>query len=364
MKKFFILILIVAAFGCSKPGYKVTVTLNGAEGQALIEKREGGKFVGIDSSDFKNGVAVLKGAVEMPDMYFLSVPGKQGKMMIFLENSPIKVTGKADSISLAVATGSKVHDEFTSVNQKIKKISDEYMAVYQQAQEAEKAGDTLKSKDLMNKVDEIYKGVGVLREDFVKNNPASYVTPFFLQSISYEKSASELEQLIGALDPRLSASPVVIALKERVEAMKTVEVGKTAPDFTQNDAQGNPVKLSDIYSKNEYTLVDFWASWCGPCRGENPNVVAVFNAYKDKGFGVFGVSLDRDKGKWLEAIEKDKLTWPHVSDLQYWNNAAARLYAVNSIPANFLLNQKGEIIGKGLRGEDLKAKIAELLAKK
>ena len=363
MKKVWFLILTIAVFACTKPGYKLTVNLSGAEGKALLEKREAGKFVGKDSAEFKNGVAVLSGMVEMPDMYYVSVAGKPRKMMLFLENSPITIAGKADSIYLATVTGSKVHDEYNGVNQKIKKISDEYMAIYRQAQEAEKAGDTLKSKDLMAKVDEIYKGVGVLQEEFVKSNPASYATPYFLQSISYEKSAGELEQLIMALDPKVAATPSIVALKERVEKMKTVEVGKTAPDFTQNDQQGNPVKLSDIYSKNEYTLVDFWASWCGPCRGENPNVVAVFNAYKDKGFGVFGVSLDRDKEKWLQAIETDHLTWPHVSDLKYWENEAAKLYAVNSIPANFLLNKSGEIIAKGLRGEGLKAKIAELLDK-
>ncbi len=364
MKKVLFLILAVVIFGCTKPGYKLTVTLNGAEGKALLEKREAGKFVVKDSADFKNGVAVMNGVAEVPDMYYLSVAGKQAKMMLFLENSPISITGKADSLNIAVVTGSKVHDEYNAVNQKIKKISDEYMAVYKQARDAETAGDTAKSKELMAKVDEIYKGIGVLQEDFVKNNPASYATPFFLQRISYEKSAAELEQIMNSLDPKLAVNPTIVALKDRVEKMKTVEVGKTAPDFTQNDQLGNPVKLSDIYSKNEYTLIDFWASWCGPCRGENPNVVAVFNAYKDKGFGIFGVSLDRDKDKWLEAIAKDNLTWPHVSDLKYWDNDAAKLYAVNSIPANFLLNKKGEIIGKGLRGEDLKTKIAELLDKK
>jgi peroxiredoxin len=364
MKRILFLILAVVVFGCTKPGYKLTVTLTGAEGKAILEKREAGKFVGTDSADFKKGVAVLSGVVVMPDMYFLSVAGKRAKMIVFLENSPISVNGKADSLNVATVTGSKVHDEFTAIEKKKEKIYKEYREVYKQANDAKTAGDTVRSKELMAKVEEIYKGVGVIEEDFVKNNPGSYAAPYFLQRISYEKSAAELEKLLSTLDPKLASSQTIVALKDRVEKMKTVEVGKNAPDFTQNDTLGNPVKLSDVYSKNEYTLVDFWASWCGPCRGENPNVVAVYNAYKDKGFGVFGVSLDRDKDKWLSAIEKDKLTWPHVSDLKYWENAAAKLYAVNSIPANFLLNKKGEIIGIGLRGDKLKAKIAELLDKK
>lgn len=361
MKKVFFLILMVAVFACSKPGYKITVSLEGAEGKAFLEKRESGKLIVRDSADFVDGVAMLKGVVEFPDMYYLSVSGQRAKMLLFIENSKIWVTGKADSLNIAAVSGSSVNDEYKSVNDEIRKISDEYMAVYKQAREAQAAGDTLKSKELMDQVEEIYKGVDVLQENFVKDNPASFVTPYFLARIQYDKSAEELEQLLNGLDPKLASNQTIIDLKERVGKLKKVEIGQIAPDFTQNDPDGNPVKLSDVYTKNEYTLVDFWAAWCGPCRQENPNVVAVYNAYKDKGFGVLGVSLDQDKDRWLEAVAKDQLAWTQVSDLQYWSNEAAQIYAINSIPANLLLNKNGEIIAKGLRGEDLKAKIAELL---
>jgi peroxiredoxin len=129
-----------------------------------------------------------------------------------------------------------------------------------------------------------------------------------------------------------------------------------------NDTNGNPVSLSSKFGQ-KLLLVDFWASWCGPCRQENPNVVKVYGKFHDKGFDVFGVSLDQDKENWLKAIADDKLTWTHVSDLQYWNNAAAKLYAVNSIPSNFLLDQNGTIIGRNLRGEDLEKKVSEVLGK-
>jgi peroxiredoxin len=150
-------------------------------------------------------------------------------------------------------------------------------------------------------------------------------------------------------------------LKERIEKLKTVAVGQVAPDFTMNDSDGNPVKFSDIYKQNEYTLLDFWAAWCGPCRQENPNIVAVYNDYKDKGFSVFGVSLDRDRDAWLKAIDDDNLTWPHVSDLAYWNNSAAQLYAVNSIPSSLIVDKNGKIIAKNKRDEELRETVSELL---
>ena len=175
--------------------------------------------------------------------------------------------------------------------------------------------------------------------------------------------AEEIESMVNALDSTIAAVPQIIILKERVAVMKAVAIGHKAPDFTLNDTNGNPVALSSKIG-SKLLLIDFWAAWCRPCRQENPNVVKVYNEFHKIGFDVFGVSLDRKKEDWVKAIADDKLTWTHVSDLQYWSNAAAKMYAVNSIPANFLLDETGTIIGKNLRGEDLYNKVKEILGSK
>jgi peroxiredoxin len=210
--------------------------------------------------------------------------------------------------------------------------------------------------------DAVSKEMTDMQKKFIKNNPSSFVTPSILRSLSYEMEAGEIETAINAMDTSVSKIPVVQELKVRVEAMKKVAIGQKAPDFTLNDIDGNPVSLSSKIG-SKVLLVDFWAAWCGPCRQENPNVVKVYNEFKNKGFDIFGVSLDQSKDDWVKAIADDKLTWTHVSDLKYWGSDAAKLYAVNSIPANFLLDETGTIIARNLRGDDLRNKVSEILSK-
>ena len=183
------------------------------------------------------------------------------------------------------------------------------------------------------------------------------------QYAGHDINIDEIEPLFNQLSATVKAWPSALQFKERMDIAKRTSIGQMAADFTQADTLGNPVSLSSLRGK--YLLVDFWASWCGPCRAENPNVVNAFNKYKDKGFSVLGVSLDRPgaKAAWLKAIHDDKLAWTHVSDLQFWNNAVAQLYGIQSIPQNLLLDPTGRIIGKNLRGQDLHNKLEEVLGK-
>jgi len=176
-----------------------------------------------------------------------------------------------------------------------------------------------------------------------------------------EFDAVAAEKEFNLFDAPLRESDLGKELAARIAKVKKTQEGMLAPDFTQLDVNGKPVKLSDFRGK--YVLLDFWASWCGPCRRENPNVVKAYNDFKAKGFEVLGVSLDKreDRDKWLQAIQKDGLSWTQVSDLKVWDNEAAKLYDVNAIPMNFLIDPDGKIIAKYLRGEALETTLKKVM---
>jgi peroxiredoxin len=266
----------------------------------------------------------------------------------------------ADSLFYPRVNGSAVHDEYLKYNQNVESIYEKAQALYPAFREASQAGDSEKVAELEKEMEAIYEEAEKYQAEFLDENTSSYIAPYVLQSIHYGKEAEEIEKLLAKLDPVLQSSSLVGSMTRRVEVLKTVSVGKMAPDFSQDDINGNPVLLSSL--RGNYVLIDFWASWCGPCRRENPNVVKAFEKYHEKGFDILGVSLDNSREKWLKAIEDDRLTWNHVSDLKYWSNEAAALYGISSIPSNLLLDPEGKIIAKNLRGEDLHARLAELLA--
>ena len=363
MKKLLFLVLAVALFACNrKPeGYEINVSLEGAEGSVLLERRGDTGWIPVDTAQLVNGTAVLTGKVEYPEDLYLSVMGDKAKTVLFVENTKMTVEGSLDSQEDLKVTGSETHNDYDKVNQEIRKIGEEYMAIYQEAREAAAANDTARARQLMDRVEELYNSTTTIQKNFVSNNPGSYASPFFLSRVQYGMETEELDNLLSSLNPELHSLPTVLTLKERVEKLKTVSIGRIAPDFIMNDPGGNPVRFSDVYKQYEYTLLDFWAAWCGPCRVENPNIVSVYNEFKDKGFGVFGVSLDRDREAWLKAIEDDRLTWTHVSDLEYWNNAAAQMYVVNSIPSSLIVDRNGKIVAKNKRDNELRETVAQLL---
>ncbi len=256
-------------------------------------------------------------------------------------------------------TGSAVYDEYNAFQESISEIYSKARDLYASYQEAEKAGDEEKAKEIEKEMDAIEDEVEEYQRSYLDNNPASFIAPYIVQSLHYSKEADEIEALLAKLDPSLKGSTLVGNISRRVEVLKNVAVGMPAPEFTQNDSLGNPVSLSSFRGK--YLLIDFWAAWCPPCRAENPNVVEAYHKYNNKGFEVLGVSLDRSRERWLKAVQDDELVWTQVSDLKYWSNEAAALYGISSIPSNLLIDPDGMIIKKNLRGEDLHSALEELM---
>ena len=231
--------------------------------------------------------------------------------------------------------------------------------VYNAWKNAKEIGDTasMKKNDLIS--EELDKEMKAQLVSFVKKNKNTVVSPYLITRNSWQFDLPELENILSVFDTAMSSSTYYQAIEKRIEVLRSVAIGQFAPDFTLNDSTGNPISLSSL--KGKILLVDFWAAWCGPCRAENPNVVKAWQKYKDKGFDVLGVSFDTNREKWLKAVKDDKLTWTQVSDLKGWGNEAGKLYGINLIPANVLLDKDQKIIASGLRGEELFKKLEELL---
>ena len=315
----------------------------------------------MDSALLSGSSVSFAGNLESPQMVYLKLGESRKIVNFFAENSDIQVRVNADSLEATKITGSKVHDEFLGFKDYMSPIDQRQQDLNTAYREASQNGDQQKMDELRAESENIYNDQLDLIYSFIEEKKSSYMAPFVISRyLVYELDYLGLDSLLQQIDPSVHNSLDYIKLSQRVETLKNVAVGKTVTDFTLNDPSGNPVALSSFRGK--ILLIDFWASWCGPCRRENPNVVKLYNDFNDKGFEILGVSFDEDFNRWVGAIEDDQLTWPHVSDLQGWGSAAGKLYGINSIPATVLVDREGVIVAKNLRGDALRQKLEEIYA--
>jgi peroxiredoxin len=389
MKKIFFLLsalLPVMAFAQTSDTFTINGKIGntGAPAKVYLSYQLGANSI-IDSADVAGGAFTFTGKMLNPVNATLVVDykglgiekftqqyadgrtlsKKADNLNFFIDKGTLTITSK-DSIKKAQIAGSqlnadnvKLQTQLEGINVKAEKLMAEANAATSEQQ---------KSPEFQRNMQIKYKALQTLQayvlKSFITDNPNSYLSLLALSSVGGPSpDPNEILPLYNSLSQSVRDTEAGKVLKKQLDVLSATSVGSIAPDFIQNDVNGAPVKLSSFRGK--YVLLDFWASWCGPCRQENPNVVRNYNKYKEKNFTVLGVSLDKadSKAAWLAAIKNDGLNWTQVSDLKYWNNEAAALYSITSIPQNYLIGPDGKIIAKNLRGEDLDAKLQELFGK-
>lgn len=377
MKQLFMLIAMAAfVISCNKlkdNEFEINGSIDGLDNNTLVlleRQNELGQFITVDSTTIKDGKFSFKSEYAEPEFQYIQFKEVPGKVPFIAENGTISIVAYKDSLQKSIVKGTYSNDQYLAyikkslaANEKRIKFQQENNSKWMEAQQTQ---DTVTINALMKESKKFEEEMIAVGKNHIKDYPKSFISVLFLDHLAGmpNEDKTELKKWYDNLDETLKKTkPGKSALEKLnfVAPQLPTSIGEVAPNFSAPNPEGKLISLNENLGK--VTIIDFWASWCKPCRIENPNMVALYNDFKDKGLQIIGVSLDQENAAeaWKQAIAVDKLTWVHMSNLKHWKDPIAQLYNVESIPAIFILDQNGTIVAKDLRGDALRAKIAELL---
>ena len=364
MKIYFFLFMLMAVgfISCEQNksrGFTLTGDIKGLKDSLIYLELPVADSSKADSAIVKNGHFEFRGVLAEPAIH-ANLATKERYISLYLENADVHITGNMDSIDQLKITGSASQIEYDNLKATYADIHDREMHVYELYDDAFKKKDSASEADLEGKMDELRKQRLEKIYAFVKSHPKSPVSTAQISYLTFDGDYKVLADLFAGLDTTQQNSDGGKTIQKQLAILKKRSVGQPIIDFTQNDVNGKPVVFSQ-FNKGKYVLLDFWASWCGPCRGENPNVLKAYNRYKAKGLEIMGVSLDENGPSWKKAITDDGMPWTQVSDLKGWKNEVAQQYGIEGIPFNFLVDPNGIIVASNLRGTRLERKLREIL---
>lgn len=361
--------IILASCTQSEKGYVINGTITGDSeaiksgiASVIMANRDRSDVI-RDTADIIDGKFTLKGTVKTPEMYFISIKGVRDMVPVFLENAKYTVNSTDTSFRFAKVQGGTNQPVFLKLNDKTESLAEEY-DLKSIMREYQRPGTSDERKAEIEAIYDKYStDLKEYKNQLISENPFSHFSLYQLRQDMNEISIDSLENVVKGYKEKMEfeGNKVLAAIEENLNKEKSLQIGNPSFDFTMNNPDGKPVTFSDIYKKNKVTMLDFWAGWCSPCRHFNPTLVKIYAQFHKKGFEVLGVSMDRERQSWLDAIKADKLTWPQVSDVNYWDCEPRHLYNINYIPQNVFVDQNGVIIGRKVAEEDIVSFLEEHL---